>query len=102
MTFDLRRAARGEPCYVRLESICNGNPETSVLAHVRLIGISGIGIKAPDLLACPACSNCHDAIDRRRYMNLDREHVQLAHYRGVLRWQHELLRRELVCVGVGA
>lgn len=43
-----------------------------------------------------------DAIDRRRYMDLDREHVQLAHYRGVLRWQYELLRRELICVGVGA
>lgn len=42
-----------------------------------------------------------DLIAMTAYLNLDREHVQLAHYRGVMRWQHELLRRELVCVGVG-
>lgn len=60
---DLRKAARGRECQVRLPNICNGNPETTVLAHVRLIGISGFGIKSPDLLGAWACSACHAYAD---------------------------------------
>lgn len=89
---NLREAARGEDCYVMLDEVCNHNPETVVLAHTRIIGVSGMGLKSPDALACPACSCCHDAIDRRRYMHLDRDFVQLAHLRGVLRWQAKLIR----------
>ncbi len=33
---DLRKAARGRECQVRIPGVCNGNPETSVLAHIRL------------------------------------------------------------------
>ena len=48
---DLRKAARGRECQVRIPGICNGNPETSVLAHIRLAGLCGTGIKPPDLIA---------------------------------------------------
>jgi hypothetical protein len=89
---NLRTLARDKPCYVRLPDVCNGNPETSVLAHLRLIGISGMGMKAPDILACPACSCCHDAIDRRSHMDLDRDYVRLAHMEGVARWQSKLIQ----------
>lgn len=34
---DLRKAARGRECQVRIPGVCNGNPETSVLAHIRLL-----------------------------------------------------------------
>lgn len=34
---DLRKAARGRECQVRIPGVCNGNPETSVLAHIRLV-----------------------------------------------------------------
>jgi hypothetical protein len=84
-----------------LDGIC-GDPETVVPAHLRLIGISGMGLKAPDIFACPACMNCHDAADRRRFVELDRDYVQLAHHQGVVRWQYELLKRELICTGVGS
>ncbi|ECK2143415.1 DUF1364 domain-containing protein, partial [Salmonella enterica subsp. enterica serovar Enteritidis] len=30
---DLRKAARGRECQVRIPGYCNHNPETTVLAH---------------------------------------------------------------------
>lgn len=53
---DLRKAARGRECQVRIPGVCNGNPETSVLAHIRLTGLCGTGTKPPDLIATIACS----------------------------------------------
>lgn len=64
---DLRKAARGRECQVRIPGVCNGNPETSVLAHIRLTGLCGTGTKPPDLIATIACSACHDEIDRRTH-----------------------------------
>jgi hypothetical protein len=81
----LRKAARGRECMVRLIGICNHNPETTVLAHIRMPGISGMGIKADDLLGAWACSSCHDAIDRRSHTDLDRDYVRLAHLEGMAR-----------------
>ena len=58
----IRKSARGEDCTLRLE-VCNGNPETTVLAH---IGHNrGMGIKCADYFAVYACSACHDVIDGR-------------------------------------
>jgi hypothetical protein len=79
---NLRKAARGRGCMIRLPGICNHNSETTVLAHVRLAGVSGMGIKADDLLGAWACSACHDAIDRRSHTDLDRDAVRLAHLEG--------------------
>jgi len=78
---------------VRLIGICNHNPETTVLAHIRMPGISGIGMKADDLLGAWACSSCHDAIDRRSHTNLDRDYVRLAHLEGMAR-TITILRKE--------
>lgn len=64
---DLRKAARGRECQVRIPGVCNATPETSVLAHIRLAGLCGTGIKPPDLIATIACSACHDEIDRRTH-----------------------------------
>lgn len=83
---DYRKLARGRDCQVRLPDVCNGNPETTVLAHYRLIGQSGMGIKSDDLaFGAWACSACHDAIDRRAHMDLERDYVRLAHAEGVMR-----------------
>lgn len=62
---NLRKAARGRECTVRLPGICNHNSETTVLAHLRRAGIAGMGQKPVDLCAVRACSSCHDAIDGR-------------------------------------
>lgn len=88
---NLRKLARGRECQVRLPC-CNGDPATTVLAHYRLIGVSGMGIKSPDVIASWACSDCHDAIDRRRYLDFDRDFVRLAHAEGVFRTQAQLIR----------
>ncbi|NDC10449.1 MAG: DUF1364 domain-containing protein [Oxalobacteraceae bacterium] len=83
---DLRKEARGRGCMVRLPNICNHNSETVVLCHIRMPGITGMGIKAPsDLLGAWACSACHDAIDRRAHMDLERDYVRLAHFEGMAR-----------------
>jgi len=78
---------------VRLIGICNHNPETTVLAHIRMPGISGIGMKADDLLGAWACRSCHDAIDRRSHTDLDRDYVRLAHLEGIAR-TITILRKE--------
>lgn len=81
-----RKEAMGRECQVRLPDICNHNSETVVLCHYRLIGQSGMGIKSDDLaFGAWACSACHDAIDRRAHMDLERDYVRLAHAEGVMR-----------------
>ena len=81
---------------IRLEGICNHNPETTVLAHIRLPGVSGMGLKADDLLGAWACSSCHDACDRRSNTDLDRDYVRLAHLEGMARTIAQLRKEELV------
>jgi hypothetical protein len=61
----LEKLARGQACMVRLAGICNFNPETTVLAHIRRANVAGMGHKPPSTCAVWACSSCHDAIDGR-------------------------------------
>lgn len=93
---NLRKLAQGKPCMVRLPEVCNHNPETTVLAHIRLPGVSGMGTKAPDLIGAWCCSSCHDAIDRRAHMDLDRDYVRLAHFEGMARTIAELYKLEVL------
>lgn len=90
---NLRKLARGRECQVRLPC-CNGNPETVVLGHVRMIGVSGMGLKAPDQLGAWTCSACHQAADSLQYNGerYEREFVELAFLRGVIRTQYALIR----------
>ena len=93
---NLRAEARGRGCMVRLPGICNHNSETVVLAHVRLIGVSGMGMKADDLLGAWACSACHDVIDRRARTDMDLKDVRLAHLEGMVRTIAQLRKEEKV------
>jgi len=61
----LRKLAHGQPCFCRIEGVCNFDSSTTVLAHIRRANIAGIGQKPPDTCAIFACSNCHDVIDGR-------------------------------------
>ena len=60
----LRESARGEQCTVQIVGICNGDTETTVLAHLPDES-GGMGRKSDDISVCYSCSSCHDAIDRR-------------------------------------
>ena len=93
---NLRAEARGRGCMVRLPGVCNHNSETVVLAHVRLIGVSGMGMKADDLLGAWACSACHDVIDRRARTDMDLKEVRLAHLEGMVRTIAQLRKEEKV------
>ena len=79
----LTKLARGRECQVRLPC-CNHSAETTVLAHYRLAGTCGIGMKPNDLQGAWACSACHDEIDRRTRL-FESEFVRLAHAEGVMR-----------------
>jgi hypothetical protein len=93
----LRKEAKGRGCMVRLPGICNFNSETVVLAHIRLAGISGMGMKSPDLIGAWACSACHDEIDGRTHKSgLSHDELRLAHYDGMARTIAQLEKEGLV------
>lgn len=92
---DLRKLAKGRECQVRLDGICNHNPETTVLAHYRMAGTCGTGIKPNDLQGAWACSSCHDEIDRRTLI-LESEFVRLCHAEGVMRTQAILIKEGVI------
>jgi hypothetical protein len=92
----LTELARGKPCMVHLDG-CDGGGETTVLAHYSMSGISGRGLKSPDILGAWCCFNCHQLIDGRAYIaNLTRDEVRLAHAEGVFRTQYELYKMKII------
>ncbi|MEO9231533.1 MAG: nuclease domain-containing protein [Devosia sp.] len=57
-------SANGKPCSARFPGICNGNPETTVWAHLNGAAFGkGMGIKAHDVLGFHSCSSCHAYYD---------------------------------------
>lgn len=81
----LRKAAQGRACMVRIPYICNGDPATTVLAHFRMSGYAGMGLKPPDHFGAFACSSCHDAIDGRSKTDYPRSELRRMHAEAVIR-----------------
>ena len=92
---NLRKEAKGRECTVRIPGVCNGNSDTVVIAHLRMAGLTGIGIKANDLFGAWCCSACHDAIDRRTRI-VDAEYAHTLHLEGIIRTQAALLAEEKI------
>jgi hypothetical protein len=93
----LRKEAKGRGCMVRLPGICNFNSETVVLAHIRLAGVSGMGMKSPDLIGAWACSACHDELDGRTHKSgRTHDELRLAHFEGMARTIAQLEKEGLV------
>lgn len=71
---------------------CSGNCETVVLAHYRMSGICGMGMKPPDIFAAWCCDHCHSIADGRQKAppNYTRNDVRLALAEGVIRTLYEL------------
>lgn len=95
---DLRKYAKGKPCLVRVPGWCNNEPETTVLAHYRLIGYSGMSLKNEDLMGAFCCSTCHDLVDGRQAGGLSRSQRQLLLCEGVMRTQAYLIERGLITI----
>lgn len=60
----IRKAAKGEACTIRHPDHCNGNRETTVLAHANWG--KPVGGKTSDFLGAFACSGCHKWMDQTR------------------------------------
>lgn len=73
---------------VRIPDHCNFNPETTVLAHVRLAGITGVAQKAPDELAAWCCSDCHLVTEAQK----NDDAIQRCFLEGVIRTQYQLIK----------
>lgn len=86
---NLRKLAKGQQCQVRIEGVCNFNPETTVLAHLRMAGITGAGMKANDLLGAWCCSACHSATESSP--ELRKEFLE-----GMARTQNELVKMGVI------
>jgi hypothetical protein len=89
-TVDLRREAIDRTCQIRLEG-CTGGP--CCLAHWRQVGISGGGMKAPDLIGAWACDSCHKKVDTAERGDAE---TQLDFARAVFRTQNELIREGVI------
>ncbi|OAT34884.1 DUF1364 domain-containing protein [Proteus myxofaciens] len=88
---NLRKEARGRECQIRIPGVCNGNSKTVVLAHYRMSGICGTGIKPNDAFGAWSCSSCHDEADRRTHY-VDAEYAKQCHLEGVIRTQDILIK----------
>lgn len=86
---NLKKLARGKECQVRITGVCNFNSETTVLAHIRMPGITGTGMKAPDLLGAWCCSACHQATESNPSVRGD-------FLEGVARTQNKLIEMGVV------
>lgn len=93
----LTKAARGRDCTVRIPG-CPNNTETTVLAHYRLAGTCGVGIKPNNLQGAWCCDYCHGVCDGRIKApeGMTREDIRLAHAEGVMRTIDILVREGVV------
>lgn len=89
---NLRKEARLRDCQVRIPGVCNRDPETVVLAHYRLAGHSGTGLKPHDLLGAYCCHSCHLAVDGQMKTSLTRDQLRLYLAEGVIRTIAILIR----------
>jgi len=92
----LRKSAKGRECQIRIQGVCNGNPETTVLAH---LNGGGMGMKRSDIHGAYACSACHDVVDGRQDYGgfiYTPEAIKRMHLEGVIRTQEIMLREGLI------
>ena len=95
---NLRKLAKGRECMIRIPGVCNGNRETTVLAHLnnkRVFGV-GIGQKVPDIFGSHCCSDCHDVLDGRVSTGWTETQLLVWFYEGVFRTQNQLLKEGLI------
>lgn len=78
------RSAKGQMCQIRIPHVCNGNPKTTVLAH---LNGAGMGMKRLNVHGAYSCSACHDVVDGRKKSEWSKDCIDLWHHHGVIRTQ---------------
>lgn len=91
---NLRKDAEGQRCLIRIPGVCVTQP--TVLCHVRMVGISGMSMKAEDLLASYGCQACHDVVDGRSWSAYSDDERRLMLLEGVMRTQQQWIKRGIV------
>ena len=87
MTKKLRNSARSQDCHLQIYPYCNGNPETTVLAHIPVN--AGFGQKEDDHFGVFSCNICHDIIDGRLQTDIDAGDIEKIKLRALKRtWAH--------------
>ena len=90
---NLRNEARGRPCQIRVPHICAPGPdnETVVGCHVRMMGISGYGLKSSDVLIAFGCFACHQVVDGQVTSEYSHDERRLMLLEGMVRTQAILI-----------
>ncbi len=96
----ITKSAKGEDCTTRVPGYCNGNPETTVFAHINGVRFGhGTGHKVNDIHGAYSCSSCHDAVDFRVRTNYSSLELKSMHLEGVLETQLKLIKKGLIVGG---
>ncbi len=93
---DLRKLARDEDCLIRVPGHCCGDPSTVVLCHIRVIGISGMWQKSPDVLGAYGCHKCHAVVDGQMKSEFTADERRLMLLEGMCRTQYKLIQRDIL------
>lgn len=87
------RLARGEPCLIRIPTVCCFDVDTTVPCHLRLPGLSGAGFIADIPFFAFGCYTCHLWVDSHHDLE-----TRCAFYEGVFRTQALLKERGVIVV----
>jgi len=91
----ITRAAKGQPCTLRIPGVCNRDDSTSVFSH---LNGGGMAIKHHDLHGCISCSDCHDWLDERIISRADYDHKMCEFLRAMVETQNFLMKQKLIQV----
>ena len=90
----ITRSARGQECQIRVPGVCNGMPDTTVLAH---LNGGGIAMKHNDIHGAYACSSCHSFVDGGyAQTEISRNLARLWHLDGIIRTQQLMINEGLI------
>lgn len=96
----IQKFARGKDCSLRIPGVCRTTPENEdvVLAHAPYPGRGGTRLH--DWWGCPACSQCHDAVDGRGWKSIDNFINQSSYIwnPAIHEWQEMLIKEGLMVV----
>lgn len=99
-TSKVRQSAEMEACCLQIHPYCNGDPETTVLAHLPS-QYHGMALKSPDWWAVYACSSCHDIIDSRNPQAINAlgwDEIHQCVMRGLFRTQQRFIEKGYIVV----
>ena len=91
----LRRSARNEPCTLNIAGVCNYDPATVVLCHIRDFHGGGTGLKPSDLSAVFGCLHCHTHLDQHKVKGEDR-YFYIA--RAIVRTHERMVEKGLLSI----